>query len=80
MKVSDDQAWALYLKIAPHHDPADSRERADIVRMVRLVIAADSYREAVDLLRRASWGDPEGCAADLRGLSVCPHCRGDGVL
>lgn len=69
----------MYVKIDPLRE-GDKEAQPEIINIVRECVEARTYKRAVDILRRHSWGDPEGCAAELRGKVECPTCRGDGVI
>lgn len=77
--MTDAEIWTAYKKIDPERDDVDE-DRPAIVGIVRLCLSAKTHKGAVEVLRRYSWGDPEGAAAELRGRKTCPTCKGEGVV
>ncbi len=75
------QAAKVYQKIDPvEWAQADRGWKAEAVAVVLEVAHAKTYQKAVAILRDHSWGDPEGCAQDIRGTKRCPTCKGCGVV
>jgi hypothetical protein len=80
--MTDAEVKAIYLKIDSSGGLGedDAQWWAEAIGTTRKAIEAKSFKEAVGILRRASWGDPEGCAKEIRGVGPCPHCKGEGVI
>lgn len=80
--MTDAEVKEIYLKVDPSGGGGEDDPKwwADAIRTTRAVLEAKSYQKAVAILRRESWGDPEGAANDIRKTKTCPTCEGEGVV
>lgn len=78
--MTDAEVKAIYLKIDPNCIEDDSKWWADAIRTTREAIEAKSFKAAVEVFRRAGWGEPEDCARKILGAKPCPTCHGEGVV
>ena len=74
--MTDTEIRELYASVigkGPEWTPND-------LRITRRALEAKSLDAAVEILRKAGWGEPVKCAVALRGGKKCPTCKGVGVV
>lgn len=80
--MTDAEVRAIYLRVDQSGGigETDPNWWAEAIKTTREALEATSYRQAVAILRAASWGDPEGCAKEIRNVKPCPNCHGEGFI
>lgn len=81
MRKTDKQIAAIYETVDPNMlAGATKKEWNAAVKETREALEAKTYEEAVEILTKYQWGEPERCARIIRGAKKCPTCNGSGYV